>query len=601
LGAGLPQGERKPAAVATLLILPSVIFGIALAYVCFVLFLQTPTLSRARLLTGGGLLLAASAASYIVLKQLLLPAGQGIPRWKSRVLLSLALPALFLPSLCRAPAFPLSPLLRPWTEVSVVIQSSPLPVAPAPLPRDAVRLVFDGGQVLYRNQLNPNAKWEPTDNGTADKPASLAVYQWRGDWGGSASERTTLSIAPEMVDGQVHVVWDNGASTFTLRKQGANPIELQKTFAPPWGYSLVFFISIYVILAWLLVVVTTRFGGELANMFGLVQERWGSAVIVGMLIGLSIVTVWLQVQHLPEGIRSLSDLQLPRHNAVITGQAPNPWRYRLLSEMVAELFIRMFQLFSIQQPYVPGLLFLRLLQNIAIFSLALALYQKLSGSKTLGLLGMLVLASSMTHVFYDSDLSFNTYFDVVFYLAATLLLLSDNFICAALVVPFAALNRETSALIPVMMFAALAARGEWRRSDLTSAIAAAFAFLLVFVGLRLIMPARPLFVPHGQQLGLPLLVYNFARTITWSGLFATLGVAPVIGLLYLRSWTRLWRAFLVVVVPVWFLAHFLGGVVAETRLFLVPEAIVFVPGALFCIGAIAAAAQSAGPAGISLG
>ena len=600
LGTERTQSEEHSAAVGVWLPLISLIFGFAFAYICFVLFLQTPSVGRGPLAVTGILLLITSAASYVVWRQWLLQGGERGARLEKKVLLSLVLPALFLPSLYHAPAFPVSPLLRPWTQVSVVLQSVPLAEPPAPLPRDAIRLALDGQQVLYRDGLNPNAKWQPSSDQTGDQSSGFAEYWWRGDWAGSASASNTLSIIPPTVDGQLYVTWDNGVTRLALRKEGSNPIELHKIFPPPWGYNLAFLISIYVVVAWFLALVTTRFHRQLAHLPRVVRRRRGLVLIVGTLIGLSIITVWLQVQHLPDGIRSLTDLQLPRHNAVMSGHALDPWQYRLLSEIVAELLIRMLQLFSIDQPYVSGFLFLRLLQNVALFSLAFALYQKLTGSKVLGLLGILVMASSMTRVFYDSDLSFNTYFDVIFYLMAALLLLSDNFIGTAMVVPFAAINRETSALMPLMMFATLAARGKWRWSNLASTVAAAFAFLLVFVGLRLALPTRPLFVPNGQQLGLPLLVFNLARGTTWSGLFATLGAVPAIGLLYLRSWTRLWRAFLVVVCPVWFLAHFLGGVAAETRLFLVPQAIIFVPGVLFCVGAIAAASRNAVPANASL-
>ena len=50
-----------------------------------------------------------------------------------------------------------------------------------------------------------------------------------------------------------------------------------------------------------------------------------------------------------------------------------------------------------------------------------------------------------------------------------------------------------------------------------------------------------------------------------------------------RKWPLELRAFFWVIVPVWFLVHAFGSVMAETRLLLVPQAMVFIPGALLCL------------------
>ena len=110
-------------------------------------------------------------------------------------------------------------------------------------------------------------------------------------------------------------------------------------------------------------------------------------------------------------------------------------------------------------------------------------------------------------------------------------------------------------------------------------------FILVFLGLRLLFPPRPLYVPYHHAPGIPLLLYNLTRAFTWQQLLTTLGLVPLVGLLFFSSWPRLWQRLFLVVCPAWFLVHSFASVMAETRLFLVPQAIIFIPGALFAMQA----------------
>jgi len=66
-----------------------------------------------------------------------------------------------------------------------------------------------------------------------------------------------------------------------------------------------------------------------------------------------------------------------------------------------------------------------------------------------------LLAFSIKNGFYDNDLSFNTYFDVIFYLSAVLLILKRRYFWVVLLMIPAALNRETSGAIPLLMLCAL--------------------------------------------------------------------------------------------------------------------------------------------------
>ncbi|MBW2202094.1 MAG: hypothetical protein JRF71_14910, partial [Deltaproteobacteria bacterium] len=66
----------------------------------------------------------------------------------------------------------------------------------------------------------------------------------------------------------------------------------------------------------------------------------------------------------------------------------------------------------------------------------------------------------------------------------------------------------------------------------------------------------------------------------WDRLFATLGIIPLLAVIGYQKWTKQLKIFFWVIVPVWFIIHLFGSVIAESRLFLVPYAMVFIPGAL---------------------
>jgi hypothetical protein len=73
--------------------------------------------------------------------------------------------------------------------------------------------------------------------------------------------------------------------------------------------------------------------------------------------------------------------------------------------------------------------------------------------------------------------------------------------------------------------------------------------------------------------------------ITWEQLLATLGIVPILAVLTYGRWPKALRIFFWVIVPIWVGVHFVAALVAETRLMLVPQALVFTRGALFGIAA----------------
>ena len=150
----------------------------------------------------------------------------------------------------------------------------------------------------------------------------------------------------------------------------------------------------------------------------------------------------------------------------------------------------------------------------------------------------------------------------------------------------AAFNRETSLLIPFMLLS-VAYFGDRSaksmRSVLFFAVVSLIIFLMIFVGLRNYYGEQPFLTADGYYPGFGLLILNISRIVTWEQLLITLGIIPFLAIFAYRTWHRTLKILFWVVVPVWFVVHFFAALVAESRLLLVPQALIFIPGALFGI------------------
>lgn len=275
--------------------------------------------------------------------------------------------------------------------------------------------------------------------------------------------------------------------------------------------------------------------------------------------------------------------QVGRYHAVLDGNAGDPWQYRVLAPYTIRGMYALYAKTS--TPHRISVLFIlfRVVQDSVILLLSVVYYRKLGLSLPHALIGMLLLAWGMSYSHYDSDLQFSLFFDVIFYLLAALCILHKKFWWIVPITLFAALNRETSGLIPVLLLCS-ALFGETAGSPRTAVFASAVAFVVyaaVFVGLRLAYGGQEPVFPHGHHPGFDLLRYNVFRLATWEQLVATVSVIPLVALMGYREWPRRIRVFFWVIVPTWGLVHLFCAVMAESRLFLVPQALVFIPGVLF--------------------
>jgi hypothetical protein len=316
--------------------------------------------------------------------------------------------------------------------------------------------------------------------------------------------------------------------------------------------------------------------------------RRETAALLAFALALSAFTVWFQYQGLEseQGVPSATFVesnQLAGHRARLDGVEGDPWRYRLLSAWGADVAIDGMDAVGVERPVLYGFLGFRVLQNLAIFLLAWALYRRLGLDGRLRAAGLVLVAWGMTQSLEDAGLAFDTYSEVALYLAAGVLILERRYAWVVPLAGLAALNRETSGLIPVMLLATAVLAGPRTRTGRRGALlslAALAAYGAAYGAVRLAVGPADLILPYGHHPGTDLLEYNLERGDTWPNLLRLFTVTPLLALVAVRRWPAELKAIALAVVPVWTIVHLLAAVVAEVRLFLVPYALVVVPGAL---------------------
>jgi hypothetical protein len=305
--------------------------------------------------------------------------------------------------------------------------------------------------------------------------------------------------------------------------------------------------------------------------------------IFGLVTFLSVYFVHYQITLM--GLEWYETVQWERTLRVINGESGTPWQYRLFTEGMVYGLVRLFESVGVERPIGTAFILFRFLQSMASLSLAVWYYRKLGLRTFEGLLGIGLLTWGMCHGLYDTDMTFNTYTDMSIFLAAGLLILYERPLWLIPLMCIAPFNRETSGCIPMMLlFSHIALKPGFRlppKKILWTVAICLLLWLAIVGGLRLVYGMRPYIVPTaGKKPILPLLTFNLTWWRTWVFLFATLGLMPLMALISWKAWPVPLRRFFWAVVPVWFPVHFALAHAPETRLFLVPQVLIFIPGAL---------------------
>lgn len=329
-------------------------------------------------------------------------------------------------------------------------------------------------------------------------------------------------------------------------------------------------------------------------------QRKQIALIAALVTLLSVYFVHYQITFM--GLSWYETVQWKRTLEVIHGESGTPWQYRLFTEGMVYGLVRSFEYFGVTRPIGAAFVLFRFVQCVTTFSLAVAYYRRLGLTLIEGLLGIGLLTWGMCHGLYDTDMTFNTYTDMSIFLIAGLLILHEKPLWLIPLMCIAPLNRETSGCIPVMLlFSSLVLSPNFRLPPRLIVFIVALSLLLwlsIVGGLRLVYGMRPYIVPTaGKKPILPLLMFNLTWWRTWVFLFATLGLLPLMALISWRTWPLTLRRFFWAVVPVWFPAHFALAHAPETRLFLVPQVLIFIPGALLGLRLYGEGTAAPGPTG----
>jgi hypothetical protein len=319
-----------------------------------------------------------------------------------------------------------------------------------------------------------------------------------------------------------------------------------------------------------------------------------AVVAMALVLGLFTTTAHVRArgfEYLEEGN------QLIRHQAVLEGDAGDPWQYRVLPAFIAEGVLVVLETIGVPHHVGVGFMLFRVVIDAAILALAVLYYRRLGLTLPLALVGSICLAWGMSYSHYNSDLQFSTFLGVVLYLVAALCVLDERYAWILPLTVLAAFNRETSGLIPLLPLGVEACtRGmQGMRRAAPLALASLVGFGLVFFGLRWLYEAQALVGGAGHAPGLGLVWHNLTSVLTWERGLATMSVLPILAMAGYGAWPTKLRGLFWVVVPVWVLVHLWGAVIAETRVLLVPHAMVMVPGALFWVQRLGGVGAKATP------
>lgn len=328
-------------------------------------------------------------------------------------------------------------------------------------------------------------------------------------------------------------------------------------------------------------------------------------------------------------------LTYERHIAVIQERSEfyNPWQYRILSPFAIEGIMWVYnntvdKIFPIDEKfqfniestsgtssetdefvhlmrtkeamkYMIIFTLFRFTEHLFIFYLAWRLWNYFVESKWLIFFGINFLALALGNAVTAADLSFNTYLDIIFYLlAANLIVYKKNKLWLFIIIPLAALNRETSLLIPALYFISETdfTKFSLKRESLRkiifppkkvwiNTIILYVLFFAIFFSIRSYYGYRP------QQLwkvsaGFGMLKLNLFSAVavkSYFELIGTFGVIPFIILYKFKVFPHLLKKWFLFLVPIWFAVHYISVVTYQTRLFMVPIILIFIPMMLWLI------------------
>lgn len=288
--------------------------------------------------------------------------------------------------------------------------------------------------------------------------------------------------------------------------------------------------------------------------------------------GLSVMTVLIQAYKLPGSFEYIAKDQFFRHNAVLEGTAGNPWVYRVGSEYLLFLWHKFISVFNLD--FVAASISFRIIQNFVIFML-ISKFISIYVTRDSKYLAMLLFAYITLNSNWNSDLSFNIYTELIVCLSFAILYHEKKILGCYLVVFLGVLNRETSIYLAIFMFSFM---NKPVKRDYT------FAFKLLFLGLATYLSIRMIIGPRAYMryecCSVPL--GYLKRNFESQSIFFFSQTMFALILVIIVCWKSIiprYKRGIILTIP-WILIHFCATFVEETRLFLVPTILIYLPAVL---------------------
>lgn len=302
-------------------------------------------------------------------------------------------------------------------------------------------------------------------------------------------------------------------------------------------------------------------------------------------------------------------MHFTRYNDFMEGNTryPNPWQYRIIAPYLTKGWVFLvekteglikfknrstFGTDSNIRVYNIAFILLQSLLHFLIFILYFKFLKLFIKSKWLRLVGMLFIFYITGNAIRDSYYPMDNYINIGFYLLTCFIIyrkIEDYWL--PIICLIAALNRETAILIPLVF---LLGRSNFsksgkitvKRKDIMTVVISSVFFLISFFGIRFYYGELPPTDYYLSKSGFDMLQLNFLSKhslktyFEWMGTFS---IFPLICIYFYKVMPKFLRYMLFVFIPIWFAAHLWLVVAWETRIYLVPMLIVFLPAALHVI------------------
>jgi len=226
----------------------------------------------------------------------------------------------------------------------------------------------------------------------------------------------------------------------------------------------------------------------------------------------------------------------------------------------------------------------RFLLNLGILFLGYILLSYFIKNNWLIFFGLIFISFTLGNAVNDSDLAFNTYLDINLYLlAAIVVVYKQNPWWIVVITLIGSLNRETSLLIPYLFFVSTIDINRLFTLPSKNTIVITSISVLIFITVFVLV--RNYYGWEEQTVwkvprGLPMLKLNLFSLISIKSYFEMIGAFSVLPFICLYCFNRastLLKIWFVTLVPIWFIVHWYSVVAYQSRLFLVPMIIVFLP------------------------